>query len=300
MRRMQIIFGIAMLLAAPRTLPAALAVGGQAPDFTEKAYDENGSTGGYFTLSADAAGKVVYLQFNIPTCSSCIQAVRRVEEEVYPFFRDDPRVRFVQIAYDSDPYSPDDITDMITKTGCTQTVLGDGDRSTYAAYDVQSLPYGYIIDQGGIVRFQRKVYESGFVPVEEIINVMRGLLGGDVSSPRACVRVIPGISIAAPGQRGHIDVHVPVVEEPFDAYAFLTLPSGDRLSMTLNGALRRGIVPLAADVRSHPSDTAYRLLQGDIPAGAEEGMYGVTAALTHPGTADPICRDDASVVVTRE
>ena len=165
---------------APASLTAGLAAGTKAPDFTENLCDINGLTSQRFGLSKDCSGKIVYLQFNNPTCPLCQFLVRKVETEVLPSFAGNPNVVFAQIAYAYGGYDVNDVIAMIAATNCSQKVIAENNGSTYADYAIPSVPYSYVIDTTGIIRYARGGQD---IPSSEIVEVISNLLDDKLPPP---------------------------------------------------------------------------------------------------------------------
>jgi hypothetical protein len=300
MRRIPFSFwGIVFSTAcAPVALQAELQVGQEAPDFTEMVCDGNGLTGGQFRLSADGAGKIVFLQFNNPTCGRCVSTTTMVEEQVYPLYAGNPDVIFVQIAYAYGPYTVDDVVSFIQETGCTQTVIAECDGSAYAAYGISGIPYIYMIDKGGVIRYSQKGYTgAGPINAEELIAAMNALLGGNpLPTPATvpCLQIACNADAYSPGSWAKIQATVTAVNRPFDAYALVRKPDGSYISMTLEGKTLEGVVPLAVGVPSHPSSVCYTLLDTTLPGGTAPGMYQIIVALAAPGTMNAFCEAEVT------
>lgn len=289
-------FAVAVLcvILAPASLTAALAVGVKAPDFSENLCDASGLTGQRFGLSKDSSGKIVYLQFNNPTCPLCQFLVRKVENEVLPSFAGNPNVVFVQIAYAYGAYGVDDVIAMIGATGCTQNVIAEDNGSTYADYAIASVPYSYVIDTSGVIRYARGGQD---IPATEILETIGNLLDGRLPSPPPpCVTLACNAEEYRPGDTVRIAAEVAGVSDPFDAYALIKNPEGAYLSMTASGAIRQGVFPIATNMPSHIPFASYELLNTRVPLNAAAGEYEIIADLVAPGTLDAFC--EARVTVT--
>jgi thiol-disulfide isomerase/thioredoxin len=276
------------LLWVPALLTAELPVGVKAPDFTENLCGPGGLTGEQFCLSRDGRGKIVYLQFNNPTCGKCQFLIKTVEDSVYPLFKDSPDVVFVQVAYAYPPYGVADVVGMIAATGCTQNVLAENDGYSYAEYEITGIPYSFIMDGSGAIHYSRG---GPNIPAEEITAKIDELLGGGpVPTPHPCLELICNGAFYAPGDAVKIAAEVSGIVRPFDAYAIIRQPDGSYLSMTRGGGLIPGVSPLAADVPSHAPLALYPLLSTLIPLTAPPGAYDVIVGLADPGTLNAFCR----------
>lgn len=285
------------IIVAPTYLPAALAIGAKAPDFTENLCDVNGLTGQRFGLSSDCGGKIVYLQFNNPTCSLCQFLVKKVENEALPSFAGNPDVVFVQIAYAYGGYDVYDVIAMISATGCSQNVIAENNGSTYADYAIASVPYSYVIDTTGIIRYARGGQD---VPSSEIVGVINNLLDGEPPSsppPPPCLTLMSNAEKYQPGESLRIVAEIEGVYDPFDAYALVKNPEGVYFSITASGALRQGVFPMATNVPSHIPRASYELLNASVPPNAATGEYEIIAGLTVPGTLNAFCKTQVKEMV---
>lgn len=269
----------------PVPLTAGLTVGAAAPDFTESLCDENGLTGEQFSLSREGAGKVVYLQFNNPTCPGAVRLVEMVEDSVFPAFRDDPDVVFVQVAYAYVGRGLVEVTDMISGTGCTQNVLAENDGSAYDAYAITGVPHSYIIGKDGVIRFSRS---GSRITAGEISGEIDALLGhGSPASPR--LGLDSNNESFARGDTVLLSAELSGVSRAFDAYALIGMPDGSYLSLAPSGGLVQGVVPLAVNVPAHAFPASYRLLEGAVPPTAPSGRYEFIVSLTDPGMPQAFC-----------
>ncbi|MEI6632594.1 MAG: TlpA disulfide reductase family protein [Chlamydiota bacterium] len=275
------------VLLAPASLTAELTAGAKAPGFIESLCGSGGLTGGQFNLSRDGGGRVVYLQFNNPTCPRCRFLIKTVESSVYPLFRDNPGVVFVQVAYAYGGYGVSDVMAMIAATGCTQNVLAEGDGFAYSAYDITHIPYSFIIDRDGVIQYSKGGMD---IPASEITGEINGLLGGGpLPTPHPCIELICDRASYVPGDTVKIEAEVSGVSRPFDAYALIRQPDGSYHSMSLSGGLLPGVAPLAVNVPSHMPLASYSLLNTPIPLTAPLGAYDVIVGLADPGTLSAFC-----------
>ncbi|MEJ2745448.1 MAG: hypothetical protein P8123_07175, partial [bacterium] len=245
----------------------------------------------------DCNGKIVYLQFNNPTCSLCRFMIRKIENEVLPSFAGNPDVVFVQIAYAYGGYDVDDVISMIDATDCSQNVLAEDNGSTYVDYSIASVPYNYVIDADGIIRYARGGQDT---PSGEIVGIINGLLGGEPPPPPPPPPSCPTLALNAeeyqPGDEVRIVAEVVGIYDPFDAYVLIKNPEGLYLSITTD-ALRQGVFPLATNMPSHIPSASYELLNAHVPPEIVAGEYEVIAILTSPGTLDAFCEVKVNVMV---
>jgi hypothetical protein len=272
---------------APVSLTAGLAVGAAAPDFTENLCDLNGLTGRQLGLSSDCSGKIVYLQFNNPTCSLCYFMVRKVENEVLPYFAGNPDVVFVQVAYAYGLYDVDDVVAMIAATDCSQNVIAENNGSTYADYAIERIPYSFVIDTDGIIRYSQG---GQGVPSSEIIETINNILGGEPPPPPPTptplhLTLTLNAEKYKPGDEVRLVAEIAGVSDPFDAYVLIKNPEGLYLSITASG-VRQGVFPIATDMPSHVPTASYEIMNARVPLDMVAGEYEITASLTVPGTLD--------------
>lgn len=282
------LLALSLLLAVPASPRAELGVGAQAPDFIKNMCDQDGLTGRQFILSRDGAGKVVYLQFNNPTCPKCHFLIRTVQDSVYPLFNDNPGVVFVQVAYAYGGYGVSDVVAMIAATGCTQNVIAEDNGTAYSAYGITGIPYSFVIDKNGLIHYSKGGMD---IPASEIAEEISECLGGGPPpTPHPCLELTDNGTIHGPGDRVTLGAEVGGVSRSFDAYAVVRTPDGSYLSMTLSGALVPGVVPLAVNIPSHVPFAAYPLMDMTVPPLTLPGEYGVIVGLADPGTLDAFCR----------
>lgn len=296
-----------VIVISPVVGHAVLDTGTPAPPFTEELCDINGLTGETYSPMTDDEGKVIFLQFSLPTCPGCVRMAKRIEQEVAPRFEGRP-VEFVivQCVYGTDanqnPYTIDQVCDFIKETGYTHPVVADRGLPsfTFSAYEVPSSPYIYILDSDGTVALTNK----GSMSTEDLTAALNGVLGIGPPLPPApppCLSI--ECTTSCTDKSCGIDEPLKIcaklgeIPYPFDAYGVIVRPDGLYLSMRLESDLLPGVVPMAADIPLHPLPAEYTLLETTVPPGTPPGTYEVIVALTEPGTLKILCEDRITITV---
>ena len=125
-------------------------VGAQAPSF-----DLPARVGGSKASLADAAGKVVVVDFWATWCEPC--------KESFPFYQrlSDKHGADVVVIGISVDEEPDGIEAFARQTGAKFTLAWDESQSLSGQYNPPTMPTSYIIDRNGIVRFVHAGFRSG-------------------------------------------------------------------------------------------------------------------------------------------
>ncbi|MDQ3812449.1 MAG: TlpA family protein disulfide reductase [Armatimonadota bacterium] len=161
--------GVIAAVATVSLLPpaqAALTVGKPAPRFALKRLQ------GRSTSLARLRGKVVLLDFWMPGCPPCeVEAphLQRLHKKYYA-----GGLRIVGMTQTDPP--PAAVRDFIKRHGLTYPLLMDKGMKVATRYQVETHPYGVLIDRKGIVRY----IHPGFLQGEEkqLEAAIRAVLAG--------------------------------------------------------------------------------------------------------------------------
>ena len=131
-------------------------IGTKAPSF--ELPDLNGRT-----ISLEQfIGKVVFLDFWAPWCIPCKEEL----PELDTLYKKYDKEGFVVIAMSIDTVDRDVLT-FLKKVPLNVRVLIDKKNEVSDAYRVSSLPTGFIISRDGIIMYQHRGFDKGFLPVYE-------------------------------------------------------------------------------------------------------------------------------------
>lgn len=158
--------GLAVLLALAFA-PAALALseGDRAPAFELPALDGQGEV----NLS-DYRGKVVWLDFWASWCPPCLVSLPQLEK----LRREMPAAKFQIIAINVDD-NPKKALKFLAKNPVGYPSGSDPQGKLPEAFDLQTMPTSYLIDQNGVIRHVHKGFHDGDLDSirAEITKLMR-------------------------------------------------------------------------------------------------------------------------------
>jgi hypothetical protein len=280
-----------IVLCGHASARAALTIGDRAPDFTAPWYTASGSTGSSFTLSSDAAGKVVYMQFVTPKDAASLVLMRIAQEGLYPEFAENSGVVLITVIAASAPHTAADALTLMSNANFTSQALLDLDGTLFARYAVEDAVQVYILDRDGTVKFAPAQPAGLAFLVDALNDILQDV--GDIISVTTNKSAYYGAGDLV--QIG-VDVLQPVAE-PFDGYCGIRLPDLSYLSITPAGGLTTGIWPLVTGVPSLSAPAHYALFQAAIPPDIAPGSYLIRAALVQAGTGVFIAESNAVVEV---
>jgi peroxiredoxin len=132
----------------PTTTPTAITTtnSGMAPDFTLPVVGSSGLTGQRVSLSS-FRGKVVLLEFMVPSCSHC-QDMVPILERLYNQFGQQ-NVVFLSVSGAWNGESANDAAQFMQTYHATWTFLYDSSNSVFNTYGVDATPTFFIVGKDG-------------------------------------------------------------------------------------------------------------------------------------------------------
>jgi peroxiredoxin len=121
---------------------------GNAPDFTLPVVNANGLTSQKISLSS-FRGKVVLLEFMVPSCLHCQNVAPQIENLYQQF--GSQNVVFISIAGQSPGESANDVANFIKNYRSSWIYVYDSSNTIFSAYGVQATPTFFIIGKNGQV-----------------------------------------------------------------------------------------------------------------------------------------------------
>ncbi|MEM6786113.1 MAG: TlpA disulfide reductase family protein [Myxococcota bacterium] len=129
-------------------------VGSKAPEVLGEALMGEGPT-----TVADAAGKILIVDFWATWCDPCRDSLPKYQEIVDKYEGD---VAVIGVSVDeADDVSADEVKAFVTDLGVSFGVVWDKEKKTVQPYDPPKMPTSYVIDQEGIIRFVHAGFETG-------------------------------------------------------------------------------------------------------------------------------------------
>jgi peroxiredoxin len=141
--------------------PSGMTTGSGAPDFTLPVVDANGLTGQKVSLSS-FRGKVVLLEFMVPSCPHC-QNIAPDLENLYQQYRSQ-NVVFLTVAGPWNGASANDAANFIKTYHSSWIYVYDSSNTIFTTYGVQATPTFFIITKNG----QIGTWHEGEVAAETI------------------------------------------------------------------------------------------------------------------------------------
>ncbi len=125
------------------------------------------------TSLADAAGKVVIVDFWATYCAPCKKSFPKYQELVEQFGGD---LAVIAVSLDDpEDVTPAQLEEFAQATGVKFAVVWDKEKKTAESYKPPKMPTSYVIDKEGNIRHVHAGYETG--EEQKIADEVKALLG---------------------------------------------------------------------------------------------------------------------------
>lgn len=147
---------------------ASGAVGSKAPELSATPVTGDGPK-----KLADAAGKVVIVDFWATYCDPCKKSFPKYQQMVDQFGGE---LVVIGVSVDDpEDASEDKLKEFASATGAKFSIVWDKEQQTAGKYSPPKMPTSYVIDKEGVVRHVHAGYESG--EEDKIAEEVNALLG---------------------------------------------------------------------------------------------------------------------------
>lgn len=147
---------------------ASGAVGSKAPELSATPVSGDGPK-----KLADAAGKVVIVDFWATYCDPCKKSFPKYQQMVDQFGGE---LVVIGVSVDDpEDASEDKLKEFASATGAKFSIVWDKEQATAGKYSPPKMPTSYVIDKEGVVRHVHAGYESG--EEDKIAEEVNALLG---------------------------------------------------------------------------------------------------------------------------